>query len=268
MSATHAPEAHRLSWRRLLADGGWLLIGGRPRTRSTAGPDPIVFAVDRVALITLGLLAAVCVLFALFAGLSALRPSLLLERTAPGANGARVATLLRSPRAPVNTVGPRATPTAFGMVAPGGPDLALLVDGWASGDIPYWTSSSGQLPVDLQFTAGERPRGRLVPILAGRALFGNSLRAPRETWPKDVEIWTSLSPDLSNPTLLARWTLAQTAEPQIFSFSRRPVWSVWLRILSTHAAQDPLATQDAPTAPDTTLTVTLAEFALLTPPGG
>lgn len=267
MSATHvpapAPETNRLPWRRLLADVGWLLIGGRPRTRSTAGSDPIVFAVDRVALITLGLLAAVCVLFALFAALSAFRPSLLVERTAPGANGARVSTLLRSPRVPVNTIGPRSAPTAFGMVAPGAPDLALLVDGWASGDIPYWTSSTGQLPVDVQFAAGERPRGRLVPVLAGRALFGNSLRAQRATWPKDVEVWISLAPDLSNPTLLARWTLEQTAEPQVFSFSRRPVWSVWLRILSTHATRDSLADQDAPDAP----TVTLAEFALLTPAG-
>jgi hypothetical protein len=259
MSATQIPGARSLSWRRLLAGAGWLLIGGRPRTRSSAGPDPIVFAVDRVALITLGLLAAVCVLFALFAALSAFRPSLLVERTAPGANGARVSTLLRSPRVPVNTVGPRSTPTAFGMVAPGGPDLALLVDGWASGDVPYWTSAAGQLPVDVQFTAGERPRGRLVPVLAGRALFGNSQRAPRATWPKDVEVWISLAPDLSNPTLLARWTLEQMAEPQVFSFSRRPVWSVWLRILSTHATQDASAMPDAPTR------VSLAEFALLTP---
>jgi hypothetical protein len=96
-------------------------------------------------------------------------------------------------------------------------------------------------------------------VLAGRALFGNSLRAPRETWPKDVEVWTSLSPDLSNPTLLGRWTLEQTPEPQVVSFSRRPVWSVWLRIHSAYTAQD------TPPAGTESTVVTLAEFALLTP---
>jgi len=63
-----------------------------------------------------------------------------------------------------------------------------------------------------------------------------------------VEVWVSLTPEQDDPQFLGQWTLEQRTGPQTFAFPRRPVWGLWLRILSNYGSAD---------------FTTLAEFALL-----
>jgi hypothetical protein len=182
----------------------------------------------------------------LFAGLSAcfaIRPLAQGERADPAIarDGTRVVTLLRNPRLPP------ASDAAHLRAA--GDNLPALVDGRIGETVPVWQSVDGRLPIDLQFAAGETGRGgRPIPALAGRLVFAHSSVAPPETWAKDVEVWVSLTPDQDDRELLGRWTLEQRTGAQLFVFARRPVWGLWLRILSNYGSAE---------------FTSLAEFALL-----
>ena len=205
--------------------------------------DGVFHAVDR--LIGLGL----CVLGAfglLFIGLSAcfaMRPPPRDARTDPAmsGDGTRVATLLRNPRLPPRLPSETqglGTRLAGSTVTAAGDNLPALVDGQTDPSAPVWRSASGQLPIDLQFAAGETARGRPVPALAGRILFAHSTAAAPETWAKDVEVWVSLTPEQDDPQLLGRWTLDQRTGPQVFAFPRQPMWALWLRILSNYGSAE------------------------------
>ncbi len=150
------------------------------------------------------------------------------------------------PRAlPSTPPGPTRIPTLIIDPAPvaGAPGMNLfaLVDGRAGEGAPTWRSAPGRTAVDIRFITN-------TPVLAGRVLFGQSADAPPETWVQHVEVWTSPSLEDGDLTYAGRWKLQQTIEPQTFSFGRRQVRSVLLRILSNYGSAD---------------YTSLAEFALL-----
>ena len=230
--------------------GEWLLTWMRPIDEGNGREAESVFgAVDRLTGVVLRLLLGVALVVALTGVVLAAFPGRDRKSAYDGVgNGSRVATLLRNPRRPPQfTDAPTAPGPAALASAP--EDLRALVDGRADAGAPTWWLSRQRLPADLQFAAGETGRGGVpIPIHAGRILFAHAEGAPPETWAKEVEVWTSLTPEQEDLMPLGRWTLEQRAGPQVFSFPRRAIWGLTLRIHSN---------QGHPT--DTTL----SEFALL-----
>jgi hypothetical protein len=169
----------------------------------------------------------------------------LLTPALPTPGPTRVPTLLRYPQP---LLGPPPAASSDGAGAAAAAALAALVDGRAAEGAPVWRSADGRLPVELQFTAGEFGRSGPVPAYAGAVLFAHGAAAPPETWARDVEVWASPTAELNDARRAGSWTLRQTTEPQVFSFTRRRVHMVWLRILTNHGS------------PEYT---SLAEFALL-----
>jgi hypothetical protein len=130
-------------------------------------------------------------------------------------------------------------------------DLRALVD-WQTGErAPVWRSALTVLPLELRLRTrqvappanGGPPVG---PPMVSRAVFAHSLLAAPETWARDVEVWALPGPD-EPPQQIGAWSLERRTGTQEFSFPRRRVFEVWLRVLSNHGGQS----------------TTLAEFALL-----
>ena len=146
---------------------------------------------------------------------------------------------------PTPAPGPTRIPTLIGDPAPvagaPGANIFALVDGRAGGTAPAWRSAPGRVALDVSFTT-------TAPVLTGRVLFGHSTDAPPATWANDVEVWTSPSLDDSSLSYAGRWSLQQTTEAQSFTFGRRQVRSVLLRVISNHGSTD---------------STSLAEFALV-----
>ena len=206
-------------------------------------------AVDRLTGMVLRLLLGVTLLVAIAAALLAAFPGSVRRQSFDAVgDGTRVPTLLRNPRRPPALAPAQTAPgSAAPMLTP--KDLRPLVDGRADPAAPTWWTTHQLPPVDLQFAAGETSRGGApLPIYAGRVLFAHASDAPPETWAKEVEVWISLTPGQETLTPLGTWTLEQRPGPQSFSFPRRAVWALTLRIHSNHG--HPTET-------------TLAEFALL-----
>lgn len=114
------------------------------------------------------------------------------------------------------------------LAGPAGSDLYALIDRRAGPDAPAWRSVRGRVVADLILTATQEP------VLAGRLLFAHSAAVASETWAKEVEAWASPSLDAGAATLVGRWALAETTEPQVFDFPRQQVRTLRLRVLSNH----------------------------------
>ena len=218
---------------------GWILAWSRPITESRGREAESLFgAIDRLTGMVLGLLLGVTVFVVAAAALLSAFPG--SERTPVHdgvGDGTRIVTLLHNPRRPPALVGATA---ASGSASPllatqAAEDLRPLVDGRADAASPTWWTTRKRPPIDLQFAAGETGRGGVpIPIYAGRVLFAHAGGAPAETWAKEVEVWTSLTREQEELVPLGRWTLEQRAGPQAFSFPRRAVWGLTLRIHSNH----------------------------------
>lgn len=213
-----------------------------------AAPDSVFQAVDRLVLLTLQVLGGVAVLFGVLALVFAWWPDAAQPDTAanPRQQGDSVRNVLRDPRSAAVTGALAHEVVSAGSTEPS-VDLRALVDGYTDAQTPVWRSAFATFPLELRFRTRPFPESQNGALLVEQAVFAHSLLADPSTWAREVEVWASARPG-EDPQRIGAWILEQRTGEQIFGFSRRPVWEVWLRLLSNHGSAE---------------ATTLAEFALL-----
>ncbi|MBI2940644.1 MAG: hypothetical protein HYY04_09425 [Chloroflexi bacterium] len=110
--------------------------------------------------------------------------------------------------------------------APGYEAKNLINEFWMAG-WPGWLSADAELPQEIVV----RPRDATV---VEKVLLANHPEEPEASWVKDFEVLVSNERPDAGWVSVGRWRLEPTAEPQRFTFEKRPARYIMLRILSRY----------------------------------